>query len=77
MAMRRREFFRKAWKGLIVGHILPALVLLSLWLGLEVGRKYATAYAFAFMLIGGLLGMVIGLLIVAAALRRLYPAKGR
>jgi hypothetical protein len=77
VSMRRREFFRKAWKGLIVGQILPALVLLGIWLGLEVGRRHLMAYAFALMLAGGLLGMIIGLFIVAAALKRLYPAKSR
>jgi hypothetical protein len=75
MAAKRRGFFRKAWKGLLVGHTLPALVLLGIWIGLEAGGRYAKAYVFAFMLIGGLLGMVVGLCIVVAALKRLYPPR--
>jgi len=62
-----------ALKGLLIGLIMPALVLLGVALGLMVGKDPLTRMLIA--LLGGLTGLIVSTLILVKVYERLYPPK--
>lgn len=73
--LSRARYFRMALKGLLIGLIMPALVLLGVALGLMVGRDPLMRMLLA--LLGGLTGLIVSTLALIKVYEKLYPPGGQ
>ena len=72
--MDRLEYFRMAAKGLLLGLILPALVILGVALGFSLGRGLGSFHKVLLALLGGLGGLVVGTLVVVKLIEKMYSS---
>lgn len=74
MVKSRLDYFKLAWRGLILGLLLPAIVILSLLLGLEIGKRLHGGLHVVFLLslAFSFIGLLIGSLLVIRLLSKAY-----
>jgi len=70
----RLEYFRMAARGLLLGLILPALVILGVALGFSIGRELSSFHKMLLALLGGLGGLAVGTLVVVKLIEKMYSS---
>ena len=76
LGLSRAQYFRMAFKGLLLGLIMPVAVILGVAVTLHVTRDLEPAVRMLLALLGGFMGLAVSTLVLVKAFERMYRPRG-